>query len=145
LRLFNEFVTSKLVSFWFQYFAQNYFNTNAQQTVGMASINQEQLGAMPLPLMSSQEQKLIADEIENRFIKIGQAMTKVETSIKQNYQLQKSILKKAFEGRLIPQDPNDEPAELLLEKIRQEKSKVKGKNYSSISSKKDDSRQMKLV
>jgi type I restriction enzyme S subunit len=35
--------------------------------------------------------------------------------------LRQSILKKAFEGRLVPQDPNDEPAEKLLERIKREK------------------------
>ena len=36
-------------------------------------------------------------------------------------QLKQSILKKAFEGRLVPQDPNDEPASVLLEKIKAER------------------------
>jgi len=34
-------------------------------------------------------------------------------------------LKKAFEGKLVPQDPNDEPARVLLERIRMEKAKLK--------------------
>ena len=33
-----------------------------------------------------------------------------------------SVLKNAFEGKLVPQDPNDEPAEKLLERIKKEKS-----------------------
>ena len=37
--------------------------------------------------------------------------------------IRQSILKKAFEGRLVPQDPNDESASILLERIRAEKSK----------------------
>jgi len=40
-------------------------------------------------------------------------------------------LKQAFEGKLVPQDPNDEPAEKLLERIKQEK--LKGKNQEQLS------------
>ena len=38
--------------------------------------------------------------------------------------MRQSILKKAFEGKLVPQDPNDEPAEKLLERIKAEKAKL---------------------
>ena len=38
-------------------------------------------------------------------------------------QLKQSILKKAFEGRLVPQDPTDEPASVLLQKIKTERGK----------------------
>ena len=39
-------------------------------------------------------------------------------------QLRNSILQQAIQGRLVPQDPNDEPASVLLEKIRQEKERL---------------------
>ena len=38
--------------------------------------------------------------------------------------LKKSILQEAIEGRLVPQDPNDEPASVLLDKIRKEKARL---------------------
>ena len=41
--------------------------------------------------------------------------------IKQLQTLRSSILKQAFEGKLVPQDPNDEPAQILLEKIKSTK------------------------
>ena len=43
--------------------------------------------------------------------------------MKQAEALRQSILKKAFEGKLVPQDPNDEPANVLLERIKAEKEK----------------------
>jgi len=48
----------------------------------------------------------------------------VEQSLRQAERLRQSILKRAFEGKLVPQDPNDEPAEKLLERIRTEKAQL---------------------
>lgn len=45
----------------------------------------------------------------------------VDQSLKQTEKLRQSILKRPFEGKLVPQDPNDEPAEKLLERIRQQR------------------------
>ena len=45
----------------------------------------------------------------------------IEESLEQAKALRQSILKKTFEGKLVPQDPNDEPVEKLLERIRVEK------------------------
>jgi type I restriction enzyme S subunit len=45
----------------------------------------------------------------------------VEQGLKQAERLRMSILKRAFEGKLVPQDPNDEPAEKLLERIKRRK------------------------
>ena len=47
----------------------------------------------------------------------------ISHSLNQTSGIRQSILKKAFEGRLVPQDPNDESASILLERIRAEKSK----------------------
>ena len=44
--------------------------------------------------------------------------------------LHSTILKHAFEGKLVPQDPNDESAEILLQKIKQEKQQLKQKEKS---------------
>jgi type I restriction enzyme S subunit len=49
----------------------------------------------------------------------------VEESLKKAESLRQSILKKAFEGKLVRQDPNDEPAEKLLQRIKEEKEKMK--------------------
>jgi len=51
----------------------------------------------------------------------------VEQSLKQSERLKQSIPKRAFEGKLVPQDPNDEPAERLLEKLSIERRKKENK------------------
>lgn len=74
-------------------------------------------------LPTIKEQKRIVEEIEKRFAVADEVEKVVEQNIEKAKQLKQSILKKAFEGRLVPQDPTDEPASTLLEKIKQERSK----------------------
>ncbi len=69
------------------------------------------------------EQQQIVSEIERRFSVADEAEKVIDRSLKQAETLRQSILKRAFEGRLVSQDPNDEPAEKLLERIRAEKEK----------------------
>lgn len=76
------------------------------------------------------EQERIVEEIEKRFAKADKMLEVVEKSLKFAEQLKQSVLKKAFEGKLVPQNPNDEPASVLLERIKSEKQqneKAKGK------------------
>ncbi len=123
LRLYGEHVGSKYINFWFLLYRQRYFNRHAQQTVGMASINQKQLGSMPIPIPSATEQHKIVEEIERRFSSADEVEKVVEQSLKRAERLRQSILKRAFEGKLAPQDQSDEPAEKLLERIKAEKEK----------------------
>lgn len=81
---------------------------------------------IPLPPLPEQEQ--IVSEIERRFSVVEQIERIVDQSLKQAERLRQSILKKAFEGKLVPQDPNDEPAEKLLERIKIDKAKQTNKN-----------------
>ncbi len=61
------------------------------------------------------------EEIERHFSIADRIEATIEQSLKQAERLRQSILKRAFEGKLVPQDPSDEPAEILLERIKAEK------------------------
>ena len=84
-------------------------------------LTQKALNDLLLPLPPLAEQQLIVEEIEKIFAQIDlleQNKTDLQTAIKQ---AKSKILDLAIHGKLVPQDPNDEPASVLLEKIRAEK------------------------
>lgn len=88
----------------------------------------EVLKAMPVPLPPLAEQKRIVAKIEELLPKVEEYGKAQEALDKLNEELperlKKSILQEAIEGRLVPQDPNDEPASVLLDKIRAEKKRL---------------------
>ena len=73
---------------------------------------------LPFPLPPLAEQHRIVAEVERRLSVVGELGKQVEAALGRAERLRQAILKRAFEGRLAPQDPNDEPASALLERIR---------------------------
>jgi type I restriction enzyme, S subunit len=85
------------------------------------NINLEILSRVAVPLPPMAEQCRIVAEVECRFSVIDELETTVEANLKRAARLSQAILKYAFEGKLVPQDPDDEPAIALLERIRAER------------------------
>ena len=94
---------------------------NAKWAVNQASINQQDVQAVPVPLPPLVEQERIASEIEYRLSVISMAEKQIIANFQRAIRLRQSILKQAFAGKLVPQDPHDEPASVLLERIRAER------------------------
>jgi type I restriction enzyme, S subunit len=91
---------------------------------GIQNLNVENVRRYRIPLPPVSEQQEIISRVD--------ALFKIADDIEQQYQeakayldqLNQSILAKAFRGELVPQDPNDEPASVLLERIRAEREKL---------------------
>ena len=84
----------------------------------MRNIGQDRIRQIRLPLPPFAEQRRIVAEVERRLSVIQQAEVAVGASLQRAERLRQSILKRAFAGELVPQDPDDEPASVLLERIR---------------------------
>ena len=89
------------------------------------NISQEKIKKINIPLTPINEQKRIVSKIESIFAQIDTKQQELEKlasqirSVPDSFaELKGSILKKAFEGRLVPQDSHDEPASVLLERIK---------------------------
>jgi type I restriction enzyme S subunit len=95
----------------------------AKTTAGQSNLTLEICRELPLPIPPEAEQGGIVAEIERRLSVADAEEKAIEAALRQAARLRQSILKRAFEGRLVPQDPSDEPAERLLERIRAEKAK----------------------
>ena len=76
---------------------------------------------MHRPLRKFRALGLIVRLIETAFTKIDRLATEAAKALKLVGHLDQRILAKAFTGDLVPQDPNDEPAETLLARIRAER------------------------
>ena len=92
-------------------------------TAGQKRVPKKILESYEIPVPSKLIQKQIVNEIDSRLSVCDKLEETVQQSLKKIEYLRQSILKKAFEGKLVPQNPEDEPAEKLLERIKQEKEK----------------------
>ncbi|HDM8148863.1 TPA: restriction endonuclease subunit S [Vibrio harveyi] len=91
------------------------------QTAGQANVNGTKLGELVIPLPPFVEQVELVQKVTNEFESIDKQSEATALGLKQSEAQRKNILKSAFSGQLVPQDPNDEPASVLLEKIKQER------------------------
>jgi len=95
-------------------YAKSIATGTAQMTVPIRGLR---LMKIPIPT-TKKEQTQIVSEIESRLSVCDKLEQIVDESLNKARALKQSILKKAFAGQLVPQDPNDEPAEELLKRIK---------------------------
>ena len=117
-------------------------------------IDRSSVLSLLFPLPPLHEQKRIVAKLLEVMSMVDIYGTKEETLYEYNakfpVQLKKSILQWAVQGRLVPQDPNDEPASILLERIRAEKQrlvkegKIKKDKHESVIFRRDNSHYEKL-
>lgn len=87
----------------------------------MKNISQEKLKCFSIPIAPIEEMHFIESELGKLFNQIDVQIRSNVVQLKQADAQRKNILKDAFSGNLVPQNPNDEPARVLLEKIKAER------------------------
>ena len=100
--------------------AQRFFRSVARG-VAVKGVNIGDLKQLPVPMPPLDEQRRIVAEVEQQLSLIDSLRTAVESAQKRSAALRRAILERAFRGELVPQDPADEPASVLLDRIRGER------------------------
>lgn len=121
LRLFEKYFDKKYVSYFIN---SNYPISQLEVLVKGTTrprVNLTHIRELRVYICSILEQQEIVNQIEKHFSIIDKLEVVVQQSIKESKRLRQSILKQAFEGKLVEQDPNDESASILLEKIAKAK------------------------
>jgi len=98
-----------------------YFLTRVTNAVNQANFNASMTKEIMVPLPPLAEQHWISTEVERCLSIADEIEISIVANLKRAEHLRQSILKEAFAGRLVPQDPNDEPASVLLERIGKER------------------------
>lgn len=92
----------------------------AKATAGQSNLTLEICRDLPIPLCSLPEQQEINRRIDTAFAWIDRLASEATSARKLIDHLDQAVLAKAFRGELVPQDPSDEPASVLSERIRAE-------------------------
>lgn len=122
----------KLLQFAQPFFIQHALNTSFCYTqsqkfthgVGNQDLGLTRMINIVLPICSIYEQTEVTTVVDDKLSVIDDFDQTITTALQQAEALRQSILKKAFSGQLVPQDPNDEPAAALLARIKAEKTAI---------------------
>jgi type I restriction enzyme S subunit len=120
--LFSQFVSPKYVSLYFRdRITRNHIAFNMVSTAGQNTISQSSLATLPITLPPLAEQHRVVARVQALFAQADAVEAAVEAARRRLDKLDQAILARAFRGELVPQDPDDEPASVLVERIRQER------------------------
>lgn len=95
-----------------------FIESRIRTTAGQSGVSGGDVRQLPIPLAPFAEQMRIVSEVDRSLTAVLAVEAQVLTDDRRIEALRQSILARAFSGRLVEQDPADEPASVLLERIR---------------------------
>ena len=146
LRSYTEVCTE---FFYYLFYLYKHAGWIGGKGIGIQGLSANALHALLFPLPPLSEQKRIVSKIKEseplmeKYADVEKYLDKLNTEFPD--QLRKSILQEAVQGKLVPQDPTDEPVSVLLERIRAEKQhlvkegKIKKATHESVIFRRDNS------
>jgi type I restriction enzyme S subunit len=112
----------KWISFlWESSHVRQWIETRAATSAGQFNISLSVLETLAFPLPPEIEQEELAEILEDQLSVIEHLEADLEAKVKSAQSLRQSLLRHAFTGQLVPQDPNDEPATELMQRIAAER------------------------
>lgn len=102
---------------------RRFIEMHAASSAGQNNISLSTIHSMQVPIPPSGEQQRIVAEVERRLSVAEHLENAVDRTVVRVEQLRQAVLVRAFEGKLAAQDPSDEPADVLLERVRAERAR----------------------
>lgn len=106
---------------WRTRVVRSHIERRARTSAGIYKISQPDIVSAPIPVPPLAEQECIQQWLEQQSPEIDSLHSVLNSEIQRSAAQRKNILKAAFSGQLVPQDPDDEPAAVLLERIQAER------------------------
>lgn len=119
--------------------------SQSKATAGQFNLTLEICRNFPIPVCSKLEQAEIVKSLSENLSNAQYLQETIDQQLEQLMLLKQTVLQTAFSGELVPQDPNDEPASVLLERIKAEKEEELAKAKANKAPKKPTKRKTKAT
>jgi type I restriction enzyme S subunit len=117
-RLISQSISPYYVSHYANEKGQAFFLEQGKQTTNLASVSISRVKRLPIPLPAETESQALLALVSARLVQIDTLRSSTRARADWIADLDRSLLAKAFRGELVPQDPNDEPADVLLARVK---------------------------
>ncbi|MER7273481.1 restriction endonuclease subunit S [Dactylosporangium sp. NPDC000244] len=117
-RIKDQMLDPRLLAWHANGFGRRWFEANGKQSVNLASISLRKIKMFPVPIPPKAEQAAMAQEIEEQLSILDNAADLSRAAHRKAAALRRALLTYAFSGKLVPQNPEDEPASELLTRAK---------------------------
>ncbi|CAM5516801.1 restriction endonuclease subunit S [Streptomyces griseus] len=120
-RVVNDVLDPLLLAWHANSFGKDWCDRNGKQTVNLASISLRKIKLLPVPVPPREVQAELVKVIHGHVEEVAAAHQLAQRALARAAELRGALLHAAFTGALAPQDPADEPASVLLDRIRSQR------------------------